>query len=70
VPDDATGEAVRAFVVSRNPALTPQEILAHCRKVLTSYKLPRTVSFVRELPKSPVGKTLRRELRRKLAVSS
>jgi long-chain acyl-CoA synthetase len=63
VPDDKTGEAVKVFVVKRDPALTEQGLIDHCRKNLTAYKVPRQVSFLNELPKSPVGKILRRELR-------
>jgi long-chain acyl-CoA synthetase len=63
VPDDKTGEAVRAYVVAGSPAATEADILAHCREHLAAYKVPRTVVFVDELPKSPIGKILRRELR-------
>lgn len=63
VPDEKTGEAVKVFVVKRDPALTEQGLVEHCRKNLTAYKVPRHISFLTELPKSPVGKILRRELR-------
>jgi long-chain acyl-CoA synthetase len=63
VPDGKCGEAVKAFVVSRNPALTSDDVRAHCREELTAYKVPRDVAFVDQLPKSAVGKILRRELR-------
>lgn len=63
VPDETCGEAVRAFVVSRNPQTTDKDIRAHCRKELTAYKVPREVVFMDELPKSAVGKVLRRALR-------
>lgn len=63
VPDEKCGEAVKAFVVSRNPALSAAEIRAHCREELAAYKVPREVAFVDSLPKSAVGKILRRELR-------
>jgi len=63
IPDDKTGEAVKVFVVKRDPALTEQVLMDHCRKNLTAYKVPRHISFLTELPKSPVGKILRRELR-------
>ncbi|HEY3449775.1 MAG TPA: long-chain fatty acid--CoA ligase [Myxococcales bacterium] len=69
VPDERTGEVVRAFVVPRSPPLTAEEVIAYCRPLLTPYKLPRAVAFLRELPKSPVGKTLRRELRAMMALS-
>lgn len=64
VSDEKTGEAVKLFVVKvpQNP-LTAEEIIAHCRKALTAYKVPKTVLFVDALPKSTVGKILRRELR-------
>jgi long-chain acyl-CoA synthetase len=63
VPDDKTGEAVRAYVVAGSPAATEADILAYCREHLAAYKVPRSVVFVDELPKSPIGKILRRELR-------
>jgi long-chain acyl-CoA synthetase len=50
-------------VVSRNPELTEEDIRSHCRESLTGYKVPREVEFLGELPKSAVGKILRRELR-------
>lgn len=63
VPDAASGEAVRLFVVRKDPALTAEDVIAHCRKGLTGYKVPRTVVFRDELPKTNVGKILRRALR-------
>jgi long-chain acyl-CoA synthetase len=64
VPDDRSGEAVKAVVVRNDPALTDKELLAHCRQRLTGYKVPRIVEFRSEpLPKSNIGKILRRELR-------
>jgi long-chain acyl-CoA synthetase len=63
VPDPKTGEAVIAFVVKKNPALTADALLVHCRANLTGYKVPRHVRFLDELPKSNVGKILRRALR-------
>ena len=63
VPDTATGEAVRAFVVPRNPALTAEDVERHCRTQLTAYKVPRQILFREQLPKSPVGKILRASLR-------
>jgi long-chain acyl-CoA synthetase len=63
VPDEKTGESVKAFVVSSNPDLTEDQVIAHCRVSLTNYKRPRQVEFVDEIPKSPVGKVLRRNLR-------
>lgn len=63
IPDEKSGEAVRAYVVSSNPALSAEAIVAHCRESLAAYKVPSSVVFVDELPKSPIGKILRRELR-------
>jgi len=63
VPNEATGEAVKLLVVRRDPTLSEPDILAHCRKELTAYKIPSIVEFIDELPKSNVGKVLRRELR-------
>jgi long-chain acyl-CoA synthetase len=64
VPDEKSGEAVKLFVVKApGAALTEAELLAFCRKELTGYKMPKIVRFVDALPKSTVGKILRRELR-------
>ena len=63
VPDDETGEVVVAFVVTKDPALTEDAIRTHCRKTLTAYKIPRLVVFRDDLPKSNVGKVLRKDLR-------
>jgi long-chain acyl-CoA synthetase len=63
VPDAKSGEAVKLFVVKKDPSLTADALLAHCREQLTGYKCPRDVEFRTELPKSNVGKILRRELR-------
>jgi len=63
VPDSKSGEAVRAYVVVSAPAPSETSILAHCRKNLAAYKVPKKIVFVDELPKSPIGKILRRELR-------
>ena len=62
VPDRHSGEAVKIFVVKKDPALTERELLVFCRRELTGYKRPRLVEFRDELPKSSVGKILRREL--------
>ncbi|NOL52083.1 AMP-binding protein [Pelistega suis] len=59
------GELVKLFVVRKDPNLTEDEIITHCRKDLTNYKVPKKVAFVDELPKNNVGKILRRELRGK-----
>jgi len=63
VPDAASGEAVKAFVVRRDPALTEQELMKFVAEQLTNYKRPKIVEFRDELPKTPVGKILRRALR-------
>ena len=63
VPDEKTGEAVKLVVVRKDPQLTEAQILAHCRANMTAYKQPRVIEFRDELPKTPVGKILRRELR-------
>ena len=63
IPDERSGEAVKAFVVSSDPNLTEDAVRAFCREELTAYKVPRQVEFLSELPKSSVGKILRRELR-------
>ena len=64
VPDDKTGEALKLFVVKRPDAeLSEEQLIAHCRKEMTAYKVPKIVRFIAALPKSTVGKILRRELR-------
>jgi long-chain acyl-CoA synthetase len=62
-PHDVTGEIVKIFVVKRDPSVTVPEIIEHCRKYLTGYKVPKIIEFRDELPKTAVGKILRRELR-------
>jgi len=63
VPDDKTGEAVKVFVVRKDPALTEGQVREHCRSNLTAYKAPKYVAFIDALPKTNVGKILRKELR-------
>ena len=63
VPDDKTGERVQAYVKAAIPAPSADEIIAHCRTKMTAYKIPKEIIFVDELPKSPIGKILRRTLR-------
>ena len=63
VPDERSGEAVKIFVVRKDPTLTAEALIAHCRQGLTGYKVPHYVEFREELPKSNVGKILRRALR-------
>ncbi|NNU44625.1 long-chain-fatty-acid--CoA ligase [Ramlibacter montanisoli] len=65
VPDDKTGEAVKLVMVKRDPALTEEQVREYCRANLTGYKQPRVIEFRTDLPKTPVGKILRRELRDK-----
>ncbi len=63
VPNDVAGETVKICVVKKDPSLTKEELIAHCKKNLTGYKVPKLVEFRDELPKTNVGKILRRELR-------
>ena len=63
VPDRTSGEAVKAFIVRKDPDLTPESVVAFCRQNLTNYKLPRQIEFRNDLPKNQIGKVLRRELR-------
>lgn len=63
VPDEASGEAVCAYIVRKDPSVTAEDLRAHCRRSLAAYKVPRHVLFRDELPKSPVGKVLRKDLR-------
>ena len=63
VPNDASGELVKVFVVAKDKSLTAEDIIKHCRIHLTGYKVPKLVEFRDELPKTNVGKILRRELR-------
>ena len=63
VPDDNTGESVKVFIVKNDPSLTEEQVLAYCKEQLTNYKRPHQIVFRTELPKSNVGKILRRELR-------
>ena len=62
-PDEKSGEVVKVVVVRKDDSLTVKEVREHCRKELTGYKVPKYVEFVEELPKTNVGKILRRELR-------
>jgi long-chain acyl-CoA synthetase len=63
VPDHMTDEAVKVFVVKGDSNLSDEDIIAHCRHNLTNYEVPKSVEFRTDLPKSPIGKVLRRELR-------
>jgi long-chain acyl-CoA synthetase len=62
VPDERSGQAVKLFVVRRDPALTEAQLRAYCQDNLTGYKVPRLIEFRDALPKSNVGKILRKEL--------
>jgi len=63
IPDEKSGEVVKLFIVRKDPNLTEQQVLAFCKERLTGYKRPKAVEFREELPKTNVGKILRRELR-------
>jgi long-chain acyl-CoA synthetase len=65
VPDAKSGEAVKLVIVKKDPSLTEAQVRAYCKENLTGYKQPKVVEFRAELPKTPVGKILRRELREK-----
>jgi long-chain acyl-CoA synthetase len=67
VPDEHSGEAVKVFVVRRDPALTAEQLMDYCRQQLTGYKKPKYIEFRDELPKTNVGKILRRALREEAA---
>ncbi len=64
VPDEKSGEAPKLFVVKKDPSLTTEEVLSYAKENLTGYKRPRYVEFINELPKSNVGKILRKDLRK------
>ena len=64
IPDDKQGEAIKVFVVKSDPLLSEEDVARHCQQSLTGYKRPKYIEFRDELPKSNVGKILRRELRR------
>jgi long-chain acyl-CoA synthetase len=63
MPDDRTGEAVQLFVVTDDTTITEEKLVAYCRSQIAAYKVPKYIVFKDELPKSNVGKILRRELR-------
>ncbi len=63
IPSDSSGEQVKAFIVKKDPNLTVESVMEHCRKNLTRYKVPHVIEFCDELPKTSVGKILRKELR-------
>jgi len=63
VPNGPSGEVVKLYVIRKDPHLTEADVIAHCRKLLTGYKVPKYVEFREDLPRSNVGKILRKELR-------
>ncbi len=70
IPDDKSGEAVKVFVVKKDESLTVDELKAFCKESLTGYKCPKHFEFRAELPKSNVGKILRKELREPVAANA
>ncbi len=70
VPSERSGEVVKVFVVKKDPALTEQDVIEHARKTLTNYKVPKFVEFRTELPKTNVGKILRRALKEEEAAKA
>ena len=62
-PDETFGEIVKAYVVRKQPGLSTEALIAHCKTKLADYKVPNEIEFIDELPKGPTGKVLRRELR-------
>ena len=65
VPDEKTGEAVKLVIVKKDPALTEAQVKEYCKANLTGYKQPKVIEFRSDMPKTPVVKILRRELRDK-----
>ena len=63
IPDEESGERVKACIVKKDPTLTSEQIIAHCREHLAAYKVPKVVEFFNELPKTNVGKIMRRALK-------
>lgn len=70
VPDEKSGEVVKIFVVKKDESLTQDELMKYCREHLTSYKVPKSIEFRKELPKSNVGKILRKDLRAEVLANS
>lgn len=70
IPDEKSGERVKAYIVAGTSAPTAEQVIAHCREDLAAYKVPTAIEFVDELPKSPIGKILRRELRAQVIAAS
>jgi long-chain acyl-CoA synthetase len=69
-PDDKSGEVVALFIVKKDAALTAEQVVAYCKRELTPYKVPKYIYFRAELPKTNVGKILRRTLRDELKDSA
>ena len=65
VPDENSGEVVKLFIVKKDPNLTEKQVIDFCKEQFTNYKRPKYIEFKNELPKTNVGKILRRELRGK-----
>jgi long-chain acyl-CoA synthetase len=63
LPDPVVGETVKIVVVRKDDSVTAEDLIAHCRRFLTGYKIPRHVEFAESLPKSAIGKILRKNLR-------
>ncbi len=63
MPDEKSGEVVKVFIVKKDPSLSAEEVIAYCREQMTGYKIPKQVEFRTELPKTNIGKILRRALR-------
>ncbi len=63
IPNEKTSEAVKAYIVKKDPNLTVEKILEHCHKFITHYKVPKLIEFRSELPKTPIGKILRKNLK-------
>ena len=63
MPDEKQGEAIKVFVVRKDPILTEEDVMKYCRQNLTGYKMPKYIEFRDDLPKTNVGKILRRALR-------
>jgi long-chain acyl-CoA synthetase len=62
-PDEKSGEVPRVVIVRKDPGLTKEQVIEHCKAQLTGYKVPKIVEFWKELPKTNVGKVLRREVK-------
>ena len=67
IPDEKSGEVVKIFVVKKDKSLSKDELIQHCRENLTGYKVPKQIEFREELPKTNVGKILRRALKEEIA---